>query len=258
MTTGYARRWFISKSFSIGFLWVLRTGLAIVVLLGCSNPNERANKLFVEAHQLVDEGTETKDRSERLRLYRKALSNLEKIISDYPSSTLAKELMQGSAKVGNLTMKQFVGAIAEYEKFVEILKEPKDTIEKAILNSNPSIPSNWVGWVGLDLHNLPTGGYGYIIGKEKITSVDIQNISEEADDRGEFHHWAVYATVSGHAQASDIGWSWSPTVRFQGSMWFNVYPRSFEDKNLSSAHVDSGRYDRKTRTYPPPNTALTK
>ena len=114
--------------------------IVVTVFLGCSNPNGKANRLFVEASQLVEQGQKTEDYQKRLKLYRKALSNLSKILSEYPSSELAKDLIQERAKLsGRITMGQFKEYVILFERIVALREDPIEEITNAILNSKPVI-----------------------------------------------------------------------------------------------------------------------
>jgi len=84
--------------------------LLLLLVIGCSNHNGKANKLFVEASQLV----------ESLK-YKQALEKLELIIKRYPQSDLAVKLVQGEAKIGRFTYSEFKNLVvpAIEEKWLE-------------------------------------------------------------------------------------------------------------------------------------------
>lgn len=87
--------------------------LSMVLLVGCSSPDEKANKLFVEASQLVKSAQEVEKTSysSALKLYNEVAAKVEEIISKYPSSQIAVKLCQGEAKIGNHTVDQFSEAV---------------------------------------------------------------------------------------------------------------------------------------------------
>ena len=92
------------------------TCLGLILIFGCSNPNEKANKLFVEASQLVKKAQEAEKTSysDALKLYEKALEKIERIQSKYPSSELAVNLVQDRIKVGSYTIKEIKETIVPY------------------------------------------------------------------------------------------------------------------------------------------------
>ena len=93
------------------------TCLSLILIFGCSSPNEKANKLYVEASQLVKKAQEVEKRSysDALKLYKKALGKIERIQSKYPSSELAVKLVQDSRiKVGSYTIKEIKETIVPY------------------------------------------------------------------------------------------------------------------------------------------------
>ena len=92
------------------------TCLGLILIFGCSNPNEKANKLFVEASQLVKKAQEAEKTSysDALKLYEKALEKIERIQSKYPSSELAVNLVQDRIKVGSYTIKEIKETIVPH------------------------------------------------------------------------------------------------------------------------------------------------
>jgi len=92
------------------------TCLSLILIFGCSSPNEKANKLYVEASQLVKKAQEVEKRSysDALKLYKKALGKIERIQSKYPSSELAVKLVQDRIKVGSYTIKEIKETIVPH------------------------------------------------------------------------------------------------------------------------------------------------
>ena len=87
--------------------------LGMVLFVGCSSPDEKANKLFVEASQLVKLVQEVERTSyfDAFKLYKDALEKLERITAKYPSSQLAVKIVQGEAKIGPYTITDFKDSI---------------------------------------------------------------------------------------------------------------------------------------------------
>ena len=92
------------------------TCLSLILIFGCSSPDEKANKLFVEASQLVKKAQEAEKTSysDALKLYEKALEKIERIQSKYPSSELAVNLVQDRIKVGSYTIKEIKETIVPH------------------------------------------------------------------------------------------------------------------------------------------------
>lgn len=83
--------------------------LGLVLVIGCGSPEEKANKLFVEAANFLKMAKEAEKTSfsEALKNYEKALGNLQKIPSKYPSSQMATRMVQEDEfKIGAITFKQ--------------------------------------------------------------------------------------------------------------------------------------------------------
>ncbi len=72
----------------------------LFILMSCASPDEKANKLYVEAVKLVESAQKVEDTSYRdaLKLYKEALGKLERIISKYPSSQIAVKIASGEVK----------------------------------------------------------------------------------------------------------------------------------------------------------------
>jgi len=85
--------------------------IIITFLSGCStDPNEKANELYVEASQVMHNVTvEAKSYSEAIILYHKARGLINEISKRYPSSNLAVSLMSGQTEISGLTRSEFEG-----------------------------------------------------------------------------------------------------------------------------------------------------
>ncbi len=81
----------------------------VIFLLACASPDEKANKIFIDVSQLVDEGLkqERNNYSSAFNLYRDAFSKLETITEKYPSSQLAVQITQDSLLIGNMKISEF-------------------------------------------------------------------------------------------------------------------------------------------------------
>jgi tetratricopeptide (TPR) repeat protein len=88
-----------------GVTVLLIVGGAIFVIRDWLNPDARANRLFVEASQLVKSAQEAEQTSyaEAFKLYQAALTKAETITAKYPSSQLAVQLTADQTKIGPYT-----------------------------------------------------------------------------------------------------------------------------------------------------------
>jgi tetratricopeptide (TPR) repeat protein len=87
--------------------------IVLALLLGsCSkDPNEQANKLFVEAQQQVQQ-SKSQEPEERLKTLRMASEKLNAIVTKYPGTNLAVQLISGQA-VGEISIKNVQEAVAD-------------------------------------------------------------------------------------------------------------------------------------------------
>jgi len=67
---------------------------------GFSDPNKKANELYVHAAETINNiSTEAKSYSEAYEYYKSARENIERILSKYPSSNLAVRLLSGETLI---------------------------------------------------------------------------------------------------------------------------------------------------------------
>ena len=80
-----------------------------IFLSGCStDPNEKANELFVDASQLMQSiKTQTGSCSKALELYKSAQKKIERILSKYASSNVAVNLISSQARISGFTLSEF-------------------------------------------------------------------------------------------------------------------------------------------------------
>jgi len=83
--------------------------IAAALLSGCVKPDDNANRLFVEASQLVRDGQELEKKSftRALALYLRSQEKLREIPARFPSSEMAVKLVQGQLRVGSYTVSEF-------------------------------------------------------------------------------------------------------------------------------------------------------
>ena len=98
----------------------------VSVFSGCStDPNEKANELYVEASQLMQSAkVEARSYFEALELYSNARKNLERISSKYASSNVAVRLMSGQTKISGFTLSEFEELEGFLKPLVEAEKKP--------------------------------------------------------------------------------------------------------------------------------------
>ncbi len=98
----------------------------VLVCGGCSaDPNEKANKLYVEASQLLQSAQQRKEKkfSADYAAYQDAKETIDAILTDYPASTVAVGLLSGQTKILGLTLRQF----QEKEEAVKLLAEAEQS-----------------------------------------------------------------------------------------------------------------------------------
>ena len=72
---------------------ILLTTACLLALSACSSPEERANKLLVEAIQLIQAAEGEPSAQKKRKLLRQARDSLQTIVDDYPSTDLAVKLI---------------------------------------------------------------------------------------------------------------------------------------------------------------------
>jgi tetratricopeptide (TPR) repeat protein len=97
--------------------------VAILLLTSCSaDPNQEANKLFVEAQKLIDNAKQQKV-EDRLRTLIAANEKLATILSRYPSASLSVQLSSGQS-IGTLSIQALAEQIAD-ARWEHCSKHPK-------------------------------------------------------------------------------------------------------------------------------------
>ncbi|CAK8723105.1 MAG: hypothetical protein CDV28_13226 [Candidatus Electronema aureum] len=105
-------------------IWLML--VLVLVCGGCSaDPNEKANKLYVEASQLLQSAQQRKEKdfSADYAAYQDARKTIDAILTDYPASTVAVGLLSGQTKILGLTLRQF----QEKEEAVKLLAEAEQS-----------------------------------------------------------------------------------------------------------------------------------
>jgi hypothetical protein len=97
----------------------LITGWAALMLMAsCAGPEEKANTLLTEATHLVQSAQEAEQTSYAaiFTLYQEALSRAEALISQYPPSPAAEQLIRGEVKVGPYTLAELRDTVISQAK----------------------------------------------------------------------------------------------------------------------------------------------
>lgn len=88
------------------------TAVFVLVLAGCSgDPNEQANKLFIEAQQLIEK-SQKQNADEQVTTLSIAQEKLNVIVAKYPAANLAVQLASGQ-NVGTISLKSVTHQLAE-------------------------------------------------------------------------------------------------------------------------------------------------
>ncbi|MFC1799400.1 hypothetical protein ACFL2Z_00600 [Candidatus Eisenbacteria bacterium] len=117
-----------------------------VAALGCGDPNQKANTLYVEACGLVESGKRAEETSYARAAdhYREALTRVDRIIEKYPSSELAVKLAGGEGQMCGVPLTQFrelVVPLVEYKAEAE-----QDVALCAFLVLKAVEPKLWSGY----------------------------------------------------------------------------------------------------------------
>ena len=91
--------------------------LALVLGVGCGDPNEKANELYVEAVKLIS-SAEEKTGESAIKDYEKALANLRKIVDDYSKSDLAVKLVSNETLFTGKSLKDIETRVKQLKRAV--------------------------------------------------------------------------------------------------------------------------------------------
>src|SRR5262245_30944935 len=91
---------------------------ALVLIAGCTGPEEKSDPLLAEATHLVRSAQEAERTSyaTAFTLYREALSRVEALVSQYPPSPAADQLIRGEVKVGSYTLAELRDTVISQAK----------------------------------------------------------------------------------------------------------------------------------------------
>lgn len=148
--------------------------LLLVAVVGCekseqaektssNEPNQQANKLFVEAVQLI-KSAEFKSDEDAIKDYEQALSNIQRIIDDYSKSDLAVKLISGKAVLNDKTVSDIKVHVTQLKRQIE---HEERVTEAAFLKLRPRIARD-------DDGNLVSLNYF----GEPIGDADLENINK--------------------------------------------------------------------------------
>jgi tetratricopeptide (TPR) repeat protein len=152
---------------------------------GCGSPDEKANKLFVEACGLVESAKQVEETSYSgaFEAYKEAEAKIGRIISKYPSSRLAVDLTQGRAMVGPYTLTEFKQTTVPIAR---ILAEAEKSLDACAL-----FPGRMLGHYNperaLGMHLEAARAYARAGRRDKVDAVlsdllKAMPLSEDADD----------------------------------------------------------------------------
>ena len=90
-------------------LFIIIWPIWFILLSGCStDPNEKANELYVKASMLMQSvRTEAESYSRVLESYKSAQKTIERILSNYASSNVAVRLLSGEARISGFALNEF-------------------------------------------------------------------------------------------------------------------------------------------------------
>ena len=131
-----------------------------VLLVGCSDPEAEANKLFTEASQLVkDADAITKPQS--LEAYNKrkaAVELLEKIPLQYPQSSLSVKISEGDFKIQNQSIDEIREKMKPDISIYEAAQAGNIEAVKQHIAASTDVNAKVNGWRWTPLHLAATKG----------------------------------------------------------------------------------------------------
>ena len=132
---------------------------------GCStDPNEKANELYVEASQLMQSAKTVESYSEAFEIYNSALKNIQRIMSKYSTSTLAVQLVSGETKIEGLALSEF----QKLEGHLKRLAEAEQNLLSCALFIAKTIENaNFKAWALAEI----AGKYAEVGQKEKAAQI---------------------------------------------------------------------------------------
>ena len=133
----------------------MAVSICFFLLSGCfSDPNEKANELYVRATEAISKPKEKFNYSKLFENYKYARSNIELILSEYPTSDIAVKLSSGETLISNFDIFSFREqenhlnqlAVAEGDIFSSLLLvinsiEDKEERDYTILSIAPKLPT---------------------------------------------------------------------------------------------------------------------
>jgi len=100
--------------------------IGAISFLACStDPNEQANKLYVEAIEIWQNAKIKADNySKAYESHKEAVKKIDRIISKYASSNIAVGLMSGQTRIAGMTLNEFQNLKGSLKSFAEAEKQP--------------------------------------------------------------------------------------------------------------------------------------
>lgn len=134
---------------------------------GCSNSNERANKLFVQAISTLEgmKDSETSTKADKLAAWQKTSDILDKIIKDFPGSEIAVQLVQNKAIVDGKSLSEF-RAIPERMKEKECMNRLRFIALSASVwanDHNDTLPRSYSELVHAVVDDTKTEDYRFVV-----------------------------------------------------------------------------------------------
>ena len=172
----------------------------LLFLSGCSgDPNEEANKLYTEASQFMQSSkTEDGSYSVVFDLYERAKNRIDRILSRYPSSNIAVELLSGNIKISGFTLSQF----QELEGSLKLLVEAEQfPLSCAILVTKTIENASFKVWALAEI----AGKYTEAGQNEQAAQLLSQALqSAETIEIAPFKAWALADIAGKYAEAGQF------------------------------------------------------
>jgi len=124
--------------------------LLVVVCVGCADPNEKANELFVEAVKLIGSANE-KSGEAAIKDYEQGLANIQTIIDDYSESDLAVKLISGETLFTGKSLKEIKERVKELR---ELAKEQRRAEEQRRVEDQRRAEDRTIWEEYIDSHSI--------------------------------------------------------------------------------------------------------
>jgi ankyrin repeat protein len=162
---------------------LLLTTIAAVLVVGCSDPEAEANKLFTEASQLVRDADAISE-PYSLEAYNKrkaAVELLEKIPLQYPQSSLSVKISEGDFKIQSQSIDEIRGKMKPDISIHDAVKKGNIEAVKQHLAAGADVNAKEVGDKWTPLHYAAEEGHKEIVELLIAEGADVNATTDTGD-----------------------------------------------------------------------------